>query len=167
MTPVKEPAVLTTAYQLYLQNAFQQAYDLLSQVVGRYPAYQREVYQWRVCMLCRLEQLDRAEALLKEALDAEVFFSEYSLREDEDLRALQGRPLFEALVSRDLEMLAVARLSAHPQLAILESAENLVEHPPLLMALHGNHSSIERFQGYWDKLAEKGWLVALPQSSQV
>jgi predicted esterase len=37
---------------------------------------------------------------------------------------------------------------------------------PLLLALHGNNSSLARSERYWRAAAGHGWLVALPQSSQ-
>jgi len=167
MTPSKEPEVFATAYQLYLKGLFQQAYDLLTRVMEVYPAHQSRLYQWRFSMAARQGNLELAEKVLREALDSGNFYSKYLLRHDEDLKALQGRPGFENLLARDLEMLALAQQSARPQLTIFEPTENRAESLPLLMALHGNHSNVEGFQGYWNKLADKGWLVALPQSSRV
>jgi predicted esterase len=36
----------------------------------------------------------------------------------------------------------------------------------LLLALHGNNSTVEDFAGYWQAAVRHGWYVALPQSSQ-
>ena len=38
---------------------------------------------------------------------------------------------------------------------------------PLLMVLHGNNSNASATAPYWASMADKGWMVAVPQSSEV
>jgi dienelactone hydrolase len=167
MSPQRDPEVFNQAHRLYLAGQFQQAYELLTEGQGQYPEHQRQLYFWRMCMAARQGNLELAEGIFTKALDEGYFYSGNSLRRDEDLKELQGRANFEALVARSMDMLAVVQKKAKPGLILLESVDTNIPQVPLLMALHGNDSNADHFQGYWNHLAEKGWLVALPQSSQV
>ena len=167
MAPEKEPEVFGFAYRLYQQEQFRQAYDLLTDVLEKYPGDRRRLFEWRVSMAARMGEPALAESILGQALDEGNFYNEFSLRKDADLKDLQGRPVFEKMVERDLQMLASAQCRARPALTMIEPLENQADRVPMLMALHGNNSNGESQQGYWSPLAEKRWLVAIPQSSQV
>jgi dienelactone hydrolase len=167
MSPTKELVVFSTVHQLYRAGQFQQAFDLLSGVEGKSPEQNWQKYFGLLGMAARLDKPDLAEDILRKALDAGYFFTERTLRNDGDLRALQGRAEFEKLIARDVELLAVAQQTAAPGLTLLEAVDVHITQVPLLMTLHGNNSNVERIQGYWNSLSDEGWLVALPQSSQL
>jgi dienelactone hydrolase len=166
MTIHKGQKVFDQAMAFYQVGEFQQAYDLLTAESSPHAEVRNRVFQWRTCMAAKMGKLDLAESILKTALDEGNFYSENRLRHDADLKGLQGRTVFEALVERDLQMLATAQKTAAPKLKIMEPKDTHVP-VPLMMALHGNHANAEQMTGYWDFLTERGWLVALPQSSQV
>ena len=161
----KYSEVFDSAYQLYKQGLFQQSYDLLTDALAELPGQRRRFFEWRISLAARMGKLQLAEENLRSALDEGYFYNEFTLRKDPDLKELQGRLEFEALAVRNFEMLAEAQKIAEPVLHLLEPVETRFEEVPLLMALHGNNSTFEQF--HWHHLAEKGWLVALPQSSQV
>lgn len=163
----KKPDVFALAHQMYLAGNFQQSFDLLSGTETKSPESKWQKNLWQICLAARLNNPGLAEELLRKSLDEGIFFNESTLRRDEDLISLQGRPQFEALVGRDLALLGDMKKKTSPGLTLLESVDMHFERIPLLMALHGNNSNVERFLGYWNTLAEEGWLVALPQSSQL
>jgi dienelactone hydrolase len=88
------------------------------------------------------------------------------LREDDDLDSLQGLPEFERLAAICEERYATAVAQATPQLLTVEPKH--ASRPfPLLLALHGNNSNSETSVEYWRSAVDRGWLLALPQSSQL
>jgi len=163
----KDPEIFNEAYRLYVDGHYEQAYDLLTKAANRYPAELKQIYEWRFDLAARLGKPELSESILKEALDAGNYYGERTLRTDEDLKIMQGRPVFEALVKRDLEMLAEAQKHALPELEILYHGRDSAAGKPLFMALHGNNSNVVQFRQYWGALWNTEWLVALPQSSQV
>jgi dienelactone hydrolase len=126
------------------------------------------LYYWQVCLASRTNQTEWALDHLAEALDVGHWYNERQLRQDEDLKPLQGLPRFEALVSQCLERQAAAQAQAAPRLLTLEPAGiSPTGSIPWLLALHGNNSQAETAAEQWRPAASLGWLVALPGSSQV
>lgn len=162
-----DPQIFTDAYNLYLEGQYQKAYDLLTETGPKYAGEESRIAEWRMDIAARLGKLELAEEILEDALDSGFFYGEYALRKDEDMQPMQGRPLFEALVKRNFEILAEAQKRATPKLEIINAGKSGKDGKPLLMALHGNSSNVKRFRDYWCALEGSEWLVALPQSSQV
>lgn len=168
MAYIDDPEVFSRAYDLYRKGDFRQAYDLLTEAAPNYPENAQRLYEWRFDIAARMGKVELAEDLLAEALDAGCFYGEYALRKDDDLREMQGRQRFEVLVERNFKLLAQAQQSSRPELDLINPGRVQEDGTrPLLMALHGNNSNVERFRGYWNSLIGSDWLVALPQSSQV
>lgn len=143
------------------------AYQLATREAGRFPAWaQSTIYNWRFCTACLMGDPALALRLIAEALDAGYWYGEADLREDSDLAALQGIPEFEQLVALAGRRRNAALAQAKPELKILLPTNGTAPYP-LLLALHGNNSNIADSERYWCSAAEHGWLVALPQSSQV
>lgn len=87
------------------------------------------------------------------------------MRGDPDLKVLQGDPQFEALVSVCRQRHAQAETSARRELLRLRPG---TDPPwPLLMALHGAGGDAEEFSPHWQRATAEGWLVGIPQSSQM
>jgi predicted esterase len=82
------------------------------------------------------------------------------------LKSVQGLTEFERLTAISLGRAAEAQAKARPELITLEPAERMTP-CPLLIALHGNTSNAQAMASSWQPLVSQGWLVALPQSSQV
>lgn len=153
--------------RLYGDGAYAEAYDLATREMARFPAWaQSSYYNWRMCTACLMGQPDLALRLFAEALDAGHWYDAAGLREDADLAALQDSPEFERLVAVSLERRERARASARPELQVLEPQGADPPHP-LLLALHGNHSNLAESAERWRSAAERGWLLAAPQSAQV
>ncbi|MFQ5759090.1 MAG: alpha/beta hydrolase [Candidatus Bathyarchaeia archaeon] len=157
-------------FALYQNKEYAEALDLLTRESNRFPEWARRIYFWRVCLATRMNEVDLALDLLEEAVGSGYWFWKTELREDPDLKPLQGLPRFERLVEICSQRQEVARAQATPSILVSEP-EALSEDDrrpwPLLIALHGNNSSAEDSASYWHKATAKGWLLALPQSSQV
>jgi predicted esterase len=87
------------------------------------------------------------------------------VREDEDLKSLQGVPEYEELVAVCNTRYA-AEGSAKPELLLVPPEVNTSSPMPVLIGLHGNSQTAELAADDWSELRNRGWLLALPQSSQ-
>ncbi len=154
-------------FRLNEQGEYARARNLVETHAYGYPDRASTLYNWRICMAARTGDYERAVALLQEALEAGYWWPESALREDSNLAGLQGRPDFEGLV-----MISAGR---HAQAQAAGKAEMLIFLPdiaaarpfPLLLALHGRAGNAVDTSGKWKGLTEEGWIVAVPQSSQV
>lgn len=155
---------------LYENEEYAEAYDLLEQEGRHFPEWARRIYFWRMCLASRKHEIDLALTLFEEAVEAGHWFFVTGLRDDPDLEPLQGLPRFEHLVEVCAQKQAEARAQASPSILVLEpenSASGVHRPLPLLIALHGNHSSAEESTDHWRSATARGCLVALPQSGQV
>lgn len=144
---------------------YRKALEAVEQEGGRFPDQEWRIYYWRACLTSRLNDVQAALQLLDEALAHGHWFPESTLRRDEDLRPLWGLPEFERVVE-----VCKARQQEAQQAAItkLITVEPEAEPPfPLLIALHGSLSNAESSVPFWRPAVERGWLLAVPQSSQV
>lgn len=167
MSYIEDPEVFQQAFDLYMKGEVQTAYDLLTDESPNYPDHEQRIYEWRFDMAAKLGKLELAEEILQDALDSGCFYGEFALRKDDDVQVLQGRPFFESLVQRSYQMLADAQSFGRPRLEVIDRGTAVDGKTPLFLALHGNNSTVDKFKPYWQPLLNKGWLVALPQSSQV
>jgi predicted esterase len=157
-------------YQLYQSREYAQALDLATRAASRFPTEAWTVYNWRICMASLINETALALQLLEEALKAGLWYAEAQLREDPDLQPLQGLPEFERLVEECRKRQAEAQAQAAPDLITLQpegGCQAGLQPCPLLLALHGNHKTAEGSVGFWRSAVSEGWLLALPQSSQV
>ncbi|HEU5100818.1 MAG TPA: hypothetical protein VFU22_17435 [Roseiflexaceae bacterium] len=153
-------------HTLCSQGRYAAAYDLATREAGRFPeAAQAIVYNWRFCTACLIGEQELALRLIGEAIEAGYYYSAEALREDSDLAALHGRPEFEQLVELSAERQAQAAAHARPDLKVIVPQNGAAPYPWLL-ALHGNRSNIAGSERHWRAAVERGWLLALPQSSQ-
>ncbi len=161
--------LLTQAAQFYQSGEYAEAFDLITREAGRFPTEARRTYFWRVCMASLINETELALRLLEEAVAAGLWYPETQLREDPDLLSLQGVPQFEQLVEVCRQRQAEAQAQAVPTLTVLEpevGCRDALRPCPLLLALHGNNQNVESSIGFWRSAVSRGWLLALPQSSQ-
>jgi predicted esterase len=64
------------------------------------------------------------------------------------------------------ERFAEIQANARPELLVAPSVQQATTYP-LLIALHGNGSNARDTSKYWAEITAQGWLLALPQSSQL
>lgn len=153
--------------RLYRSGDYSAALDRLNQSAASYPDQADQIEYGRICMLALTASAPDALAALQHALDLGYWYPPATLHTDPDLASLQGDPGFERLAAVCAERFAQAVKSAHPERIVLTPPVDTPAPYPVLLAFHGRNSDAASTLPYWESLAERGWLVALPQSSQV
>jgi predicted esterase len=149
----------------YQQQHYAQALALVNEALTALPAQRPRLLYWRACLTARLGERAEALASLAAALAEGAWFSRSELQ-DEALTPLQDDPDYRQLLQICGEREAAARAQAQPTLYLRKPS---TMDPPcaLLLALHGNQSSVREEGAYWEAAVHVGWLLALPQSSQL
>ena len=148
-------------------EAFQAAYDLLTEIAPRFPEQAMLVYNWRYCMAALVDKADLAIEIMQEAFDAGFWWSEEYFRSDDDLEILQDLPAFGQLLEAFEKRYQAAQAASKPFSLPLPLPEQKTESLPLLLALHGNTQNAENSAEFWESAVEEGWLTVLLQSSQI
>jgi predicted esterase len=166
MTEIKMFADLADRfYALYFDKEYKQALDIVVRESPRFPDYSIVAAWWQMRMMALTGDVAGALHALEKVLAQEQWYHEDALHNIPDLAALQGIPKFEDFVARCRERRLEAVAKASPSLTVFEPKN----HPrpwPLLIPL-GAWPTDPNFAAHWAPAADEGWLVAIPQSSQV
>ncbi len=122
---------------------------------------------WQICLHTRLGDGQQAMQALKTAVQDGMWWSAAMLLEDEDLAPLQDLPEFISLVQICADRHTAAQAASKPELLTLVPEGDLPPRLPALVVLHGRRSNAGEVLPNWKPAAGQGWLVAIPQSSQV
>lgn len=151
----------------YRAQRYQEALELVTQ--AHIPGYEGILIIYRVAMLALLNDTTKAIELLNDALTQGYWYHEKALKNDPDFANLQLIPEFKELVEKNAELRRRDQTQTQQQPPLLKVLQPDVSTPsyPLLLVLHGNLSNVGTFIEYWQPAVQAGYLVALPQSSQL
>ena len=160
----------TDVIRLYTDKQYQQAYDLAIDQAGNFPESEDTILYWQACMLAMLDNGGDALELLEQSHAKGYWYPQRQLEDEPDFDAIKGDQRFVQLVKISRSRMDEAQAQAKAQLEVYEpegyqpkDGESL----PTLIALHSNNSNAEVTAREWSPITERGWLVAVPQSSQV
>lgn len=152
-------------HHLVKQKQYAEAHKLITENVGIFDHHaQKIVYYWLFWTAVMLNETDLTIQLLAKAVDDGHWYS--GLAENADFAQVHQDPRFVALVQICQKRREEVMKTAVPTLKRLQPPNHPQPHP-LLFALHGNNSNVETFAKGWETAVPHGWLVGLPQSSQI
>ena len=154
-------------FQLYSEQRYSEALRIAEEAGRSFPTRAGRTIYWRACLLCRLGKPDEALRVLQEGLRDGHWWGISKLSADADLAPLQGRPDFQEIVAECERRRQAAQAQAKPHLKVLEPVGGSTVKTPVLLALHWAAGNVEDFADYWQAAWQQGWLIALPQSSQI
>ena len=118
--------------------------------------------------LCAEGRSADALAALEAAYAAGCRYRDDWLTRDARLAPLAADPGFADLVARASARYEADAADARPRLVFaMPDAPPDAFGYPLLVVLHGNNSSADETAPLWCAMADKGWVVAVPQSSEI
>ena len=151
------------------KGAYAESLELLQRESGRFPDREQATYYWRMRLAVRINNLALALQFFRELLEHGYSLPPHWLREDENLKPLQGLPEYEDLVAVCQLKFAELQANAKPEMLIMhpDGGVSTSSQPrSLLLALHGNAGNLSGTLGPWRGVVDQGWLLVLPQSSQ-
>jgi predicted esterase len=151
---------------LYMQENYTGAFDLASRGLELFPENKNFVEGVRAMLAARLNDTDLAFTLLRQLFDGTGYWVGERFWLDTDFDSIRDDPEFERLRAVSTARLAAAQAGVKPELTTF-APDPLPASLPLLVALHGNVSSVFWHKAHWLPAADRGWLVAMPQSSQL
>lgn len=152
-------------FRLYGEGRYVEALALIAREAPAYPDEMASTAYWRACLYAVTGRREEALRVIREVLDLGSFFGTHQLRDEADFASLQRDPDFERLAAECARRQEAAQAKARPELLVVEPR---TPPPwPLLLALHGAGSNAADSLDPWRPAIAAGWLLALPQSSQV
>jgi predicted esterase len=154
-------------HRLYQSGDYSAALDRLNQSAQAFPDQAPQLNYIRICLLALTAPAPVALSALQHALEQGYWYPPATLHTDPDLAGLQADPEFERLVAVCAGRFDQAARTTRPERIVLPPPHDTPAPYPDLLAFHGRNAAAASSQPYWESLAERGWLVALFQSSQV
>ncbi len=156
----------TQFFQLHEEGKYGKAYDLATREVDNFPEQAGRITFWRACLTALLGRTETSVKIFQEWSAAGYWVAEQRLRNEPDLQSLNGIPEYEAVVATCRERHQAAEAQGGPKL-ITVLPEQQASSYPLLLALHANNANAQMTVPHWHPVVERGWILAVPQSSQI
>ncbi len=172
--------LLNQTLDLYTIEHYTEAYEFITEKSAEVEGNQAQIYNFRYSIACKAGLFDLAMAVFEEAVIGKGYWYAFDyLTTDDDLIDLRKNLRFKELaeICRDREK--TAKQDSAPQLKLIgleryEAAKlgnqkeaPQLDSPGLFIALHGNQENLEIAEPYWTPVLDEGYILALPQSSQI
>jgi predicted esterase len=154
-------------FALYHRGEFQQALDAVLAARPLFPEERNSLVFWQACFHALLAAPGQALSDLQEGLAAGEWWHPNMLQNDSDLASLQELGEFREILATCARRHAEAQKTVSPERIAFPPPAPHAPPYPVLLALHGMGSRASFDAQEWLPAADLGWLVALPQSSQL
>ena len=144
------------------------AVALLRENVKTFPLHRGVVYLVLAETLVTNGQPKEALDALQEAFTVGCRYKGEWLTADPQLSGITNDPRFIKIVKKVDERYRIDAAAARSDLLVRAPATDVPSSGrPLLIALHGNNSNARETARYWSSATQDGWVVAIPQSSEI
>ncbi|MEK5301180.1 alpha/beta hydrolase [Bacillus sp. FSL R10-2201] len=161
MTYIK---LLNETLHCYANKGSFEAYSYIMNNAKDVMGNEVQIYNFKYALASAAGLEEEALHLMKKAIIENGFWygSEY-LISDDDLKPLHKFEEFHRMVQlcKEREELAKKSEQADVKYKYSKQTENL------LITLHGDQENIQIIEPYWNSVMEQGFMLALPQSSQI
>ncbi len=154
-------------FALFEEGSFQEGLDLIGSHSAEFPDQRQQLAYYQACLANSAGDSELALNTLSDAVDAGYWFSPGMLQNSVALQSLQGRVRFDQIMTTSTARMIDALAESMPSRVVFEPANDAQLPTPLLIVLHDQQSSAKLEAEQWAHLAEAGWLVVVPQSSQI
>jgi predicted esterase len=152
------------AWQLEEAGRFAESLALITPHKALFPG-RALYYQAQLRCAAHISAAQAAD-VMRTALADGYWFDEGSLQREPALAPLLATPAFAPLLALSRARRTQAQAEAAPMLLTMQPPAAPPPYPAFL-ALHGGGGSLAASVAVWRPLVQQGWLLALPQSSQV
>ncbi|EEL71143.1 MULTISPECIES: alpha/beta hydrolase [Bacillus] len=161
MTYIK---LLNETLHCYANKGSFEAYSYIMNNAKDVMGNEAQIYNFKYALASAAGLEEEALHLMKKAIIENGFWygSEY-LISDDDLKPLHKFEEFHRMVQLCKEREELAKKSEQADLKYKYSKQT----ENLLITLHGDQENIQIIEPYWNSVMEQGFMLALPQSSQI
>jgi dienelactone hydrolase len=159
-------AVAQRVFALHAEQRYPEALAAAQEAGDSFPEHAARIARWTAALQCLAGEPAAALATLQAAPERGLWWPPGLLLDDADFAALRARPELTAIATACAELQRAARAAAESALVMLPPTR-LSPSPPLLVALHGRWGNAPDSTVHWCAATGQGFLVALPQSSQL
>jgi len=155
-------------YELYLQGRYSKALEIAEKAYAQFKDKISETSYWLACLNSVLYKEDKAIEILINSLNDGVWWSPKMLEGEKDLDPLRNREEFEKIVEKCSRIFEEKQRESKPQrLVFYPDRFDEKKKYQLFVALHRGGDNAEEFSKYWKHVLKRGYILLVPQSSQL
>ncbi|MGH2510670.1 MAG: hypothetical protein ACRDHZ_25125, partial [Ktedonobacteraceae bacterium] len=144
---------------------YAQAYEFFLKEKTHFYAHPLQISYWHICIAALSGKQAEALQVFQEALDQGYWFPLDRLQNDPYLASVRETAIFQELLQICQQHLAKIQCTIQPEMYVVQPQQQTMTFS-LLMALHGNGTNAEVTVNPWKDITERGWLLAVPRSTQ-
>jgi dienelactone hydrolase len=154
-------------FDLYNARKYREALAVAFQAENRFPERHAKTSYWVSCLKSRLGEPEEALQMLEKASKDGFWWPDQALLMEPDLEPLQGRSEFKAIIAESQRLKQRALLTAKPGVMVLTPRNfSPEERHALIIALTPRVGHPGEFAEHWKGARNRGFLLAVPHSSQ-
>jgi predicted alpha/beta hydrolase family esterase len=165
-TEITADSLFSDLIEHFENQAYDEALACATLGAGQFPDRMPTFTYYRMCAAARLNDMALLRQIVDNALAQGLWYSEHVLRISPSFQPLQGQPAFEKLVQANVERRAEQSISEEKPPPLIFTPAQPPPYPTLFV-VHGNNSSAQEEAASWQPAVEQGWLLGMPESSQV
>lgn len=155
-------------YGLYSQGRHSEALEIAEKAYVQFGDKISETSYWLACLDSVLHREDRAIEILTASLDDGAWWLPKVLETEKDLDPLRNREEFKRIVERCREIFEERQRESRPErLVFCPDNFDPGEKHRLIVALHWKAGNMLEFSKYWKHVLKRGYILLVPQSSQL
>ena len=154
-------------FDLYNDRKYREALAVAFQAKEKFPERRAKTSYWIGCLQSRLGESEEALQTLEKASKEGIWWPDQALLMEPDLESLQSRPEFKAIVAESQRIKQRALSRAKPGVMVLTPRNfSPEERHSLVIALTPRVGHPGDFAEHWISARNRGFLLAVPHSSQ-
>src|SRR3989442_2069136 len=154
-------------FDLYNDRKYREALAVAFQAKEKFPERSAKTSYWIGCLQARIGDSEGALQTLEKASKEGIWWPDQALLMEPDLEPLQSRPEFKAIIAESQRLNQQALLTAKPGMRVLTPRNfSPEERHSLIIALTPRAGHRGEFAEHWNGARNRGFLLAVPHSSQ-
>jgi len=155
-------------FQLYYEGKYSEALEIAKEANANFKDKISTTSYWLACLYSLLNNKEKAIEILKNSLDSGMFWSPKVLQAESDFDHIRDSYEFKDIRERCSLIFYEMQKSTKPgRLIFYPDNFNAKEKYPLLVALHWKGGNAQEFCEYWKPVLKRGYILLVPQSSQL
>ncbi|MBC6972297.1 alpha/beta hydrolase [Bacillus sp. Xin] len=167
MSNITYIGLLNGTLECYTKNGSLEAYQYITKNADKVTSGNKaQLYNFKYALASASGLEKEALHIMKEAIIENKFWYGYEyLMTDDDLKPLHKHEEFHQMVQLCKEREEVAKKSEQVHLKLIQGNSGIYNN--LFISLHGDQENMKIAAPYWQSVVPHGYLLALPQSSQI
>lgn len=155
-------------FDLYKKGKYIEALKVAEEAHSIFKDQIAQTSYWLACLNAIIGKQDKALDILKNSINNGIWWAPYVLESESDFNSIRNREDFKEILKKCSQIFNEKQKEIKPKkLVFYPEGFNSENKYPLFIALHWAGGNAEEFSEHWKHVLKKGYILIVPQSSQI